>query len=237
MNVGRRLRLSGAAMLVLVAVWLAHDRFAPPYYLREPANSLVALLPPPAAEGSAATRAELDALLALQAGRTTATVAFARANKPLDVGQFAQVLGFTQTRSGELKEFRKLFEHVEDDIRPLVRHAKKTFARRRPFLVDPRITPCLDGVARERSYPSGHAAYAWTMGYLLADLLPEKRTAILARAAQFAEQRRVCGVHYASDIEAGRVAGAWMARRFRAAPGFEADARMAARELRAAVAQ
>jgi acid phosphatase (class A) len=237
MNVSRRLRLGGAAMLVLIAIWLAHDRFAPPYYLREPADSLVALLPPPAAEDSTATRAELDDLLVLQAARTTATVAFARANKRLDIGQFTEVLGITRTRSRELKEFRKLFEHVEEDIQPLVRHAKKTFARRRPFLVDPRITPCLDGVARERSYPSGHAAYAWTVGYLLADLLPEKRAAILARAAQFAEQRRVCGVHYASDIEAGRVAGAWMSRSFRAVPEFEADARKAVRELRAAMAR
>lgn len=234
MTVRRRWRLGAGTVLALIAAWAAHQYFAPPYYLREPANSLVALLPPPAPDDSQATRAELDALIVLQTARTPATIAFARANKSLDVGQFAGALGIDPAKNDELSGFRRLFGHVEDDIRPLVREAKKTFSRRRPFKVDPRITPCLEGVANDRSYPSGHAAYGWTVGYLLAELLPDRRTAILTRAAEFAEQRRVCGVHYASDLEAGRIAGAWMARRFRAVPQFEADARAAVRELRAA---
>jgi acid phosphatase (class A) len=106
------------------------------------------------------------------------------------------------------------------------------FKRRRPFLVDESITRCIDGVAGDQSYPSGHAAYAWTAAYLLADMFPERRAAVLARAAEFAQQRSVCGVHYPSDLEAGRRAGEWLARRFLDSDHYRADAASAAAELR-----
>ena len=70
-------------------------------------------------------------------------------------------------------------------------------------------------VEREiNSYTWPAAAYAWTAAYLLADMIPGRRSALLARAAEFSQQRSVCGVHYRSDLEAGRLAGEWLAHRF-----------------------
>jgi acid phosphatase (class A) len=202
-------------------------------YLRDPPDALVALLPPPTADDSPQTRAELNALLALQAQRTPTSIAFARANQRKDIDQFASALGLEMKRIDELSGFRALFNGVEADTARYVRVAKLHFKRRRPFLVDESITRCIDGVADDRSYPSGHAAYAWTAAYLLADMIPERRTAVLARAAEFAWQRSVCGVHYPSDLEAGRRAGEWLAQRFLASAAYRADAASAAAELRA----
>jgi acid phosphatase (class A) len=47
----------------------------------------------------------------------------------------------------------------------------------------------------------------YTFGVVLASLIPEKSQAILARSADYAYSREVCGDHYHSDVEAGHVLG------------------------------
>jgi acid phosphatase (class A) len=116
-----------------------------------------------------------------------------------------------------------------------VRAAKRTFRRPRPYVADSTLTPCIRDVQDDLSYPSGHASYGYVMAYLLADMVPERRAALLERAGEFARQRMVCSVHYPSDLEAGRIAAEWLARRFHANPAYREDAAAAARELRAAL--
>lgn len=58
-----------------------------------------------------------------------------------------------------------------------------------------------------RSYPSGHATMGFTFGVVLANLIPEKSQALLARSNDYAYSREVCGDHYHSDVEAGHVLG------------------------------
>jgi acid phosphatase (class A) len=55
------------------------------------------------------------------------------------------------------------------------------------------------------SYPSGHATFAYVVAILLADMVPEKAPQIFERAATYANGRLVGGVHYPTDLEAGRV--------------------------------
>jgi acid phosphatase (class A) len=208
--------------------------FDHPAYLSDNVDSLVSILPPPPADDSAQTRAEIDELRTLQTHRTPEIIAFARANQKKDIEQFAAALGLETTRNSSLKKFRILFAQVEDDIGPYVRAAKVHFKRRRPFLVDETLTRCLDGVAGDQSYPSGHATFGWTAAYLLADMSPDSRAALMARAEQFAQQRAICGVHYASDLEAGRRSGEWLANRFLASPAYRSDAAAAASGLRSA---
>jgi acid phosphatase (class A) len=59
-----------------------------------------------------------------------------------------------------------------------------------------------------RSYPSGHAALGWAWALVLAELIPDRADAILERGRDFGWSRVVCGVHYPSDVEAGRIVGA-----------------------------
>ncbi len=58
------------------------------------------------------------------------------------------------------------------------------------------------------SYPSGHSAYGATLGILLSQMLPEKKSEIYARINDYARSRMVAGVHYRSDVEAGKLIGA-----------------------------
>jgi acid phosphatase (class A) len=54
------------------------------------------------------------------------------------------------------------------------------------------------------------------------------------RARSIGESRIVCGVHYLSDIEAGRDAGAALVARLHASPEFRADLDKARGEIQAA---
>lgn len=73
------------------------------------------------------------------------------------------------------------------------------------------------------------------MGVVLAAMVPEQRAAIFARTAEFAESRLICGVHYRSDIEAGRIAGTVLAALAMTDPSFTGAFAAAKAELRAAL--
>jgi hypothetical protein len=102
-------------------------------------------------------------------------------------------------------------------------------------LREPALKPCISGVEDNNSFPSGHATYGYVIAYLLIEMVPEKRTELLRRAATFAHSRALCGVHYPSDLVAGKQAGAWLSQRILQDPGYRAAAEVASRELRAAL--
>ena len=73
------------------------------------------------------------------------------------------------------------------------------------------------------------------MAGMLSDLAPERRAEIEARAMQFARQRAVCGVHFPSDLAAGRRAAEEVMRSIRQQAGYQAEAAEASAELREAL--
>ncbi|HTV34100.1 MAG TPA: phosphatase PAP2 family protein [Methylocella sp.] len=54
------------------------------------------------------------------------------------------------------------------------------------------------------SYPSGHTIYAYEGALVLALLVPERYQAMIARAAEYGNDRIVVSAHYAMDVIAGR---------------------------------
>ena len=54
------------------------------------------------------------------------------------------------------------------------------------------------------SFPSGHTTYGYTGALLLALLTPERYREMIARGAEYGEDRIVVGAHYATDVLAGR---------------------------------
>jgi acid phosphatase (class A) len=110
---------------------------------------------------------------------------------------------------------------------------KDFFKRQRPFVgsTDPICTPGDTRIEGSFAYPSGHSAFAWAQGLVLAEMMPAKASAIMTRARIYGESRVVCGVHTVSDIEAGRnVAGAVVAK-LHSVPAFQSDFAAAAKEL------
>ena len=111
--------------------------------------------------------------------------------------------------------------------------AKGQYRRERPFIgnFQPICTGRDPELASSPSYPSGHATLSWTLGLVLAELVPERTTPILTRARAFGESRVVCGVHFVSDVEAGRTAGASVFAALNGMPEFQADLAKAREEL------
>ncbi len=54
------------------------------------------------------------------------------------------------------------------------------------------------------SYPSGHTTYGYTESLLLALLVPDRYQQMIARAAEYGNNRIVVGAHYAMDVLGGR---------------------------------
>jgi acid phosphatase (class A) len=226
--------LAGVGLLLLTGgIWKWHDDRAT-RFLPADTTPILALLEAPPAADSPATRAELDELLALQRTRSAADVAAARADRKTRVQRFYGALGLGETPPA-LPRVEKLAELVEDDVRIYVRAIKDKYRRLRPYEIEPRLEPCIDDVQGDLSYPSGHAAFAWAMAGLLSDLVPERRQALQARAAEFARQRMVCGVHFPSDLTAGREAAEWVLASIRSNPKYSIAATEASAELREAL--
>jgi hypothetical protein len=54
------------------------------------------------------------------------------------------------------------------------------------------------------SYPSGHTTYGYTGAVLLAILVPERYQQMIARGAEYGNDRVLMGSHYAMDVMGGR---------------------------------
>jgi acid phosphatase (class A) len=112
--------------------------------------------------------------------------------------------------------------------------AKDVWKRPRPHLYSDLVKPVVP-LSKSGSYPSGHATVGTLMGIELANMLPEKRSEIMARAWEFGHNRVVGGIHYASDIEMGRISGTVIAQTISTHPDFQQEFEAAKAELRAAL--
>lgn len=212
--------------------WFQRDAHT---YLDGVTTEFVAIFPEPPAPDSAVTRRELDELIDLQRTRTESEVAAARRDRKTDIERFYVALGFPEGAEPRLPLLAALAARVEDDFRPYVRDAKEHFRRLRPYEIEPELEPCIDNVRGDLSYPSGHATFGYVMAYLLRDMAPEREAQLLARADDFARQRMICGVHFRSDIEAGRLGARWLAERFHDSADYRAASEPASGELRSAL--
>jgi acid phosphatase (class A) len=191
------------------------------------------LLPPPPAPGSVQEKDEIAELKVIAARSTPEQRAAATHDSKDETPDiFNTALGFDATAKPQtFKLLTMVMEEEDGDSKA----AKAFFHRLRPYSVDPSLRTCeptKPGKAAN-SYPSGHTSLGFSMGVVLASLVPEKSQAILARASEYAEHRLVCGVHYRSDTVAGQQFGTVLALRLMQNPVFQAQMALAREELRA----
>ncbi|QGM45105.1 phosphatase PAP2 family protein [Methylocystis heyeri] len=167
---------------------------------------LAAMLPDPPADGADATKAELAELHRLEGARTEAEIASARFDEENEnIFAFKSVLGDSFTMEN-LPLTAALGVRVKNDEGLDTALAKAAFHRVRPYNFDKTLHPVCKTKDKADAYPSGHATSGYLFALTLVDMVPEKREQLLARASDYAHNRLICGVHYASDLEASKLA-------------------------------
>jgi acid phosphatase (class A) len=193
--------------------------------------NLLMLLPPPPANDSAQTKAELGEVLTLQVTRTAEMEARAVADATENVWRFADVINNPKFTAETLPKFAAFFDRVVETEGDVVDPAKDVWKRPRPHLYSDLVKPVVP-LSKSGAYPSGHATVGTLMGIVLSNMLPEKRPQIMARAWEYGHNRLVGGIHFASDIEMGHIAGAVIAQTISTHPDFKAEFEAAKAEVR-----
>jgi len=190
---------------------------------------LKALLPDPPADGSPANLKEIDLILEKQQSRTPEEVNRIKREVHLDVYLFDTVLGpwFTAQNVPLTAAF---FKKIDDDIYPVILSAKKDWHRPRPPSQDSRVHPPID-LPKNDSYPSGHSTFGTLDALVLAQLVPDLKDQFLARGRQIGDDRVIAGVHFPSDVEAGRTLGKALFDKLMASPAFRVELVLAQQEL------
>ena len=118
--------------------------------------------------------------------------------------------------------------------------AKDHHKRQRPFaaLKEGSCAPASEAaLAKDGSYPSGHAALGWAWALALAGIAPDRADAVLQRGHAFGQSRVICGVHWQSDVDQGRVMGAAALARLQSDATFQSQSALARQEMQAARAK
>ncbi|RSD30870.1 acid phosphatase [Vibrio pectenicida] len=198
----------------------------------------LSILPPPPTENTVQWNADKQAFIQTRHFEGTRRWKLAIADANLSANHmgdaFSDVLGIDISPRTTPKLIEVLKRVRGDSARLAVRSAKLEYMRIRPFVqfnthsCTPESEKALSG---NGSYPSGHASYGWAAALVLAELVPEKQNALFARGYDFGQSRVVCGVHWQSDVDAGRLMGSAAYARLHAKPEFISALAEASKEL------
>ncbi len=226
--------------LIFVLILIAVFSFVPPadakdtFYIVPSQVSLSLIMPPPPPNGSQAQKDDLKAVQDAQKNRTEAQVKAALADNVLTIFDFvSNVLG-PDFRKEKLPVAAGFFEKVFRDQIEACLEIKDHYNRKRPFVIDPGIKPIYDQKPNP-SYPSGHSTTGYVYATILSMMMPEKAQVIFERAAVYGRNRVIAGVHFPTDVEAGKTSAAAIANALVQQPLFMRDFERAKKEVRQAI--
>lgn len=133
-----------------------------------------------------------------------------------------------------MPHLQTLMRRVLSDTALATFKAKDHYKRIRPFIYNKQssCTPKEDAsLAKNGSYPSGHAALGWGWALVLVELLPDRSDMLSQRGYDYGQSRVVCGAHWQSDIEAGRLVGSAAVAVLHTDPQFLAQMELARKEI------
>jgi acid phosphatase (class A) len=226
-----------AALLAAMAV-VSAQTVTPPGYLGAASPALLPILPSAPAIGGARDESDRAMFRATRSLEGSARWAIAQSDDKLGVPDLLRVFACSLGAALDPQSAPRLsalLARVSTDSNAAAARVKEHYQRKRPFLVDegPICLPRAGYLLTNFDSPSGHAALGWATGLLLAEIAPGHAAAILARARAFGDSRIICGVHNASAVEAGQLAGAAVVAELHGLAAFRADLDRAKREFQA----
>ncbi len=190
-----------------------------PWYLQG-TSEYTFKLPPPPANSSAQTRAELNFLLNLQSQRSALDVESSKVmagiyypvnTTPEDTNyrvyrrnlfHIGRSIGtwFTPENLPVTADF---LVNVGKDAHYFIWQLKYKYARVRPYVLEPEIENLEE--TDWAAYPSGHGSNAYIHAFILQELDPASSDIFLRDAFEMTRSREILGVHYPSDGESARL--------------------------------
>lgn len=199
------------------------------HFVKPTAIDCAKVLPAPPAPGSLSARADLEAVLQMQAWRTPDQVAWAKRIEKNDAFIFSDVFG-SWFSAENLPLTAAMLKDVDEDRHAATEVAKNLFARARPWVVDPRVEPCVAKPTND-SYPSGHTASIFTRAGVLAEIFPAKREQIFDFAHRAVWGRVYGGVHFPSDLVGGWTLAEAFVAELKKSPAFQAEVEKSRAEM------
>lgn len=218
--------------------------FVPGYLASGAAVDSLALLSAPPQPGTPAHAADVAAhQAALQqkdSARWQLAALDAELKFPKAADTFSCALGI-QVSAQATPHLNMLLRRTLADTGLATYKAKDHYRRARPFMASdpaaeaPICTPgSVASLRKDGSYPSGHAAVGWAWGLVLSEVAPQQANALVQRGWAFGQSRVACGVHWQSDVDAGRLVGAAVVAQLHANADFNAQLAEARKEVAAA---
>lgn len=171
------------------------------------------LLPPPHPNASAETVIELNYIVEAQHLADKEDIAFGLSiDKPKN--HYAWWSREVKSITGRFHSPEK-FGMIAVNAEGFLMHLKGHFDRARPYQLGPVLGKNIHMLLsdpRTPSYPSGHSFEAYLFAFILGDEHPEHQADLIDLAEQVGVTRVIGGVHYPSDITAGRNAALFAQR-------------------------
>lgn len=197
-----------------------------------------ALLPPPPKEDSAQFKNDIAQYeWGLEQRKTERG---AQASRDADVSAagvpaaFSEAFGYEINAKNTPQILNLLVKMREDAGDLATRDAKEHYMRTRPFAyfkTDTCNTKDQKKLSTNGSYPSGHTAIGWASALVLAEVNPARQNEILKRGYEMGQSRVICGYHWQSDVDAGRVVASAVVARLHTDPIFQWHLYLAKEEL------
>lgn len=194
------------------------------------------ILPPPPAVGSSQQRWELEVFTTTRS--LEGSPRWIQAVRDADLSGKEAFQGFSCAAGVRIgpdttPTLAKMLMRLIHDGRPVYNPAKDYYARKRPAVGNdaPICVPREGWIETNGSYPSGHSLIGYSWGLVLAELVPDRAAQLVARGREFGDSRVICGVHWPSDVEAGRTLAGALVARLHAEPSFQADLATAKAEV------
>jgi acid phosphatase (class A) len=195
-----RMLITCVGLLLSTAAVFAQNFVAPD------SKGLLAAVGTPPALDSQAHAADLEAVLIAQMQRSPTEAYAASVDGDMPAPAWAlQALGADYTPEKYPLAFA-LWEDARADMTKVVDVIKlKGPQRKRPHQQDTRVQPSLSIEGHgSNAWPSGRAAATRVWAGVLSDLFPERAEALKLAAERSAALRVIGGVHYPSDLVAGK---------------------------------
>jgi acid phosphatase (class A) len=185
-------------------------------YLPKGALDGIALLGPPPAPDSLIGQADRQRFEETRALQGSPRWSLATQDADLNQGVLHRYSCAVGAQIGDATPTLKhLLLKLQYDVRDVGNAPKDHYARPRPLIGNdkPLCVKRENWMVTNASYPSGHSMIGWSWALVLAELVPDRAETLMENARDFGESRVICGVHYQSDVDAGRTLGSAMVAR------------------------